>query len=184
MCERSEKQIKRLLEEEKYQAARRLLLKDLKKDPDDPYILAIISMTFYEQYKYKKARDYAVRAHNLAPWDPLYIWYYAAALNMLGQTQEAIALYKSILKMGVNRVGSVATTEGIRWAKSLLNDCRYSIGLCYKDMGNLSLAQRYLRNHLNKRTRGIPSIYKRKDVKKKLQQLDKEKQNKHPGSWD
>jgi len=182
MYKQSEKQIKRLLEEEKYQIAQRLLLKELEREPDNPYILAVISMTFYEQHKYKKAHDYAIRAHNLAPWDPLYIWYHAIALDMLGQKQEAIALFKSILKMGINRVGSVATTEGIRWAKSLLNDCRYSIGLCYEDMGNLSLAKRYLRNHLSKRTRGIPSNYKRKDVEKKLQQLDKEKQNKHPGS--
>ena len=182
MREEEYKQIARLMREEKYQAARRLLLKELEKDPHDPYILAELSGTFYEQHQYRKARDYAMQAHSLAPWDPLYRWYYAAALSMLGQTQEAIALYKSILKMGVNRVGFVATTEGIRWAKSLLNDCRYSIALCYKDMGNLSLARRYLRNHLNKRARGIPSLHKRKDVERRLQQLEKEKQNRHPGS--
>ena len=93
-------------------------------------------------------------------------WYPYAPTD---QPQEAVRLYREILKSGVRKVGLVDTTEGIRWAKSLINDTRYRLGQCYCDIGDLSQSARYLRAHLKNRKRGQRSNFTRKEVLKKLE---------------
>jgi len=165
-------EVKEILEHffyvEDWQNARKVLLKELKRSSQDHFLLSRLSTTYYEEYKYQKALEIAEKAFKIAPYCPLVLWDYAGTLSMLDRCDEAIAIWKRLLKRGVERIAYGACSEGIRDAKSLLNDCRYRIGLCYHELGKKSLAIRYIQEHLAHRQPGIPSIYSIREVKKAL----------------
>ncbi len=167
--------VERLYEKDRWARAQELIKKELKKNPDDIWFLAVLSSIYYEQRKYIKAMEIIKKAIRITPQEPLVMWHYAVALYGLGKKKEAIKVYKKILKKGIRRIAFLDTTEGIRWARTLTNDCRYEIGTCYAHIGNLSLAAKWLRQHLKNRRPGIPSIYSKAEVKKKLKKLLKQK---------
>ncbi|AQT67593.1 type III secretion low calcium response chaperone LcrH/SycD [Anaerohalosphaera lusitana] len=166
-----------LIAKEKWDAAEDLIKRELEREPDCAWWYSQLSSVLYEMHKYQQALEYSEMACEIAPCDPLYLWHYAGALNMLGRNREAIKIYKKILAMGPLKVGSIHTSEGIRWAKSLLNDCRYRVGLCYSDLRRKGLAKRWLKSHIENRSPGIPSIYKKSEVIAKLNSLDNAKCN-------
>ena len=145
---------------------RSLLLAELKRDPDDHWLLTRISMTYYEQRKYQRAFDYAVRALRIAPRCPLALWDCAGALDMLGHADEAIGIWKRLLDEGIEEIAFGECGEGIRWAESLLNDCRYRLGATYADLGERDEAVRWYEVHLEHRRPGLPSRYKLQDVRR------------------
>ena len=90
---------------------------------------------------------------------------------MLECDQEAIKVYKQIIRRGVHSIAYDECGEGVRRARSLINDCRYRLGLIYARIGNTYLAKKYLQEHIDHRNRNTPSIYNLKNVKTKLKQL-------------
>lgn len=165
------KEIEQLIEREDWNKARYLIQRELKKEPEDFWLLTQLSFTYYEQRQYNKAFQAIKKAVALEPDEPLVMCHYAGALQMLGRATEAIVVYKKIIGKGAHKIGSVDTKEGIRWARSLINDCRYRIGLCYKDLGDRPLAVKWLKQHLANRRPGLPSIYSLTEVRKKLKQV-------------
>ncbi len=131
-------------------------------------MLTRLSTTFYEEFDYQTALDYAEQALKIAPWCPLVLWDYAGALDMLERNEEALKVYKKLLRKGVQSVAYDDCGEGIRAARRLLNDCRYRIGLIYARTGNINLAKKYIQEHIDHRNSNTPSIYGLKEVKKKL----------------
>ncbi len=87
---------------------------------------------------------------------------------MLERNEEALKVYKKLLRKGVQSVAYDDCGEGIRAARRLLNDCRYRIGLIYARTGNINLAKKYIQEHIDHRNSNTPSIYGLKEVKKKL----------------
>ncbi|TAH20126.1 MAG: hypothetical protein EAZ08_06960 [Cytophagales bacterium] len=172
MNTRSQIAIDQYLAQQKYMQARAVLKRNWKKEPDNVWLMARISTTYYEEKKYKAAMDWAEKAYLLCPQDPLVIWDYAGALDMLGQTEQAIALYHRILAMSYQQIGLEYTGEGIRWAKSLLNDCRYRIALAYSDLGKDAIALKFMREHQIHRVKGLPSLYSSKEVKQFIAKYD------------
>jgi tetratricopeptide (TPR) repeat protein len=150
-------------------------LESAERSPNDAYLLSKLSSTHYELYQYREALGIIKKALKVAPEEPLVLWHYAGSLDALNHDQEAINVYKKIIGKGAYRIAFIDTSEGIRWARSLMNDCRYRIGLCYRDMGNLSLGAKWIKQHLKNRRLGIPSIYSTARVKKKLTELLKPK---------
>lgn len=159
--------------DEQWAEVKVLIRKALKQYPDDFYLYTKLSSAFYEEQNYKKAFELIKKAYRLEPKEPLVMWHYAGTLAAIGRKTEAVAIFKSITKKGVKRIAYSDTIEGIRWAKSLINDCFYSIGLCYKDMGKKSLAKKWLNKHIESRCRGIPSLYSLKDVQKQIRAIEK-----------
>lgn len=160
---------------EEWKQARELILRELKKTPESHWLLARLGMTYYEERKYKKALEIEKRALKLAPRCPLVLWDYACTLDMLNNKVEAIRIWRSLLRRGEESIAYDECGEGIRWARSLLNDCKYRIALSYRDMGNKTMAIRYLKEHIASRSPGIPSLYSLAEVKKELANLSGEK---------
>lgn len=157
---------------DEYKGEIKLIRKALAIEPDDAWLLAQMSCAYYELRDYEKSFEIINKALALAPHDPLYLWYYAGTLDMLNEKTQAIQLYKKIIKMGFYKIGCVETSEGIRWAKSLINDCKYRIGLCYNDLNKKKFALKWIKEHLSNRRPGFPSVYGAKEVRKKVKEIE------------
>ncbi|MCK5600361.1 hypothetical protein KAR91_00725 [Candidatus Pacearchaeota archaeon] len=157
---------------DEYKSELKLIRKALAIEPDDAWLLAQMSCAYYELRDYEKSLEIINKVLALAPHDPLYLWYYAGTLDMLNEKTQAIQLYKKIIRMGFHEIGCVETSEGIRWAKSLINDCKYRIGLCYKGLNKKKLAIKWIKEHLSNRRPGFPSVYDAKEVRKKVKEIE------------
>ncbi len=119
------KKINELFQDEKWKVAREIIKVELENYPQDHWLLTRLSTTYYEEHKYDKALYYVRKAFKIAPNCPLVIWDYACALDMIEKEMKAIELWKKIISLGVEQVAYDECGEGIRWAKSIINDCRY-----------------------------------------------------------
>jgi tetratricopeptide (TPR) repeat protein len=167
--------IEKYLLQEDWQIARAIILKELKKTPGDHWLLTRLSLTYYEEHKYKKALKIVEKALKYAPKCPLVLWDYAGTLDMIGQHQEAIKIWKRLLRIGIDKIAYGECGEGLRWARSLLNDSRYRIGRSYRKMGKLKQASNYIFAHISHRTPGTPSIYLLSTVKRELNDIERKK---------
>lgn len=163
--------IETYIEREQWKKAQQLIQIKLQDVPDSHWLWATLSLTYYEQYDYEKALRCAEKALNLAPHCPLVLWHYAGALYMHGLAKEALAVWKGLLKRGVQVIARGECGEGMASARSLLNDCNYRIGACYAWIGQKALAARYFHKYMENRRKGIRSIYNIREVKKKLAAL-------------
>jgi tetratricopeptide (TPR) repeat protein len=158
---------------ENWSAARRLIIRELEKEPYDHWLITRLGLTYYEEKKYSDAFKISSKALALAPHCPLVLWDYAGVLDMLRREAEAISIWKKLIRRGVLGIANDECGEGIRWAKSLLIDCKYRIALAYKNLGNYSLAIRFMNQHLEERVRGTRSIYQKSMVRKELSKIKK-----------
>jgi tetratricopeptide (TPR) repeat protein len=172
MNKSTSRRIEPLISKEDWPAARKLIQEELRRDPDDHWLLDRLSLTYYEERNYAKALEYIEQARQLAPDCPLVLWDYAGTLDMLGRKQEALKVYKRLMTRGLRARAVDECWEGPRWTRSLVNDCRYRIALVYRDMGKPALALRYLKAYLRERGPATPSIYRLKEVKDRLAQLE------------
>ena len=133
--------------------------------------LANLSNAIYEQRRYKASLKPIEQAFMLAPNCPYVLWNYAGTLRMLGRTEEAREIYRRLLQRGAKRISKGKCGEGIKWCRSLVNDCRYMMALVSKSPRE---AARWLRLHLKLRGKNTPSIFAYKEVKKELDNLIQE----------
>ena len=171
MTTRTNNLIGHYIEQAEWKKARRLLKTYLKKEPQNYAILSTLGLTYYEERHYEKALLWAEKALYFGKDDPLVLWDYAGTLEMLGQTDRAIAIWEQIVAWGAKKVGTELCQEGLRWGKSLVNDCRYRLALAHRDQGNFPKATDYLREHLAHR-KGTPSLYTLKEVRKEWKKLN------------
>jgi tetratricopeptide (TPR) repeat protein len=157
-----------LFMKEEWIEARKIILKLLRSEPNDHFLFTRLSTTYFEEKKYKKALEYVQKALRISPHCPLVLWDYAGTLDMLGRSKDALKVYKSLLKMGVSRLGYGEDGEGVRYARTMINDCRYRIGLLYASMGKFYLSSKYIKLHIATRSRNCLSIYNLRKVKKQL----------------
>lgn len=167
--------INRLFMQDKWEEARELISKLLAQMPDDHFLLARLSTTYYEQRDYGTALVHVEQALKIAPSCPLVLWDYAGTLDMLGRKKEAIRVYRKILRMGVREIAYGNCGEGIRVARTKINDVKYRLGLLFADLDRYDIAVRYIKQHIKHRDRNTPSIYHLRDVKKRLALLQQKK---------
>lgn len=163
--------IEKYIEEENWKKARIEILKKLKNNKDDHWLITRLAITYYEEKKYKKAFQLSDRAIKLAPYCPLVLWDYASTLEMVGDTKEAIKIYHKIIRKGIEGIAYGKCGEGLNWAKALYTDCYYSLATCYLTLENKRKAKQYFEKHFNTRGKGIPSIYNIYEVKRAYKKL-------------
>jgi len=161
---------KSLRKKRDWKKARALINKRLRKEPENHWLLTRLSLTFYEERKYDKALEVALKGYKIKPRCPLVLWDLAGAYDMVGKEKEAIKNWKKIIKKGEERIAYNECGEGLVWARSLINDSLYRIGLSYNDLGKYSLAIYYIQKHIMNR-KSIKSIYNLRTVKKKLEMI-------------
>jgi tetratricopeptide (TPR) repeat protein len=164
------KEIEKLIDAEDWQAARKLIRAALRKEPDSHWLLTRLGLTYYEERDYKKALYYDTQAMELAPNCPLVLWDYAGTLDMLGRNKEAIAIYRKLVKRGVDKLAYGECGEGLAWARGVVADCLYRIAKCYEGQGQPKKAISYYEQHLNQRGPGCRSIYPIDEVKKEMKE--------------
>jgi tetratricopeptide (TPR) repeat protein len=165
--------IEKYIRQNEWDKAQQVILQELKKYPDNHWLLTRLSTTYYEQKQYKKALKIVESALKQAPKCPLVLWDYAGTLDMLGRQDDAIKIWNALLKLGIDKIACGECGEGLRWARSLLNDARYRIAISYWKQRKIGMAEKFMRLHVENRKPGIPSIYKLLNVRKELSRLQK-----------
>jgi tetratricopeptide (TPR) repeat protein len=161
------RRIERAMDKEDWETARRLLSREVAAHPDDHWLTTRLATAHYEQEDYAAALAWSEKALRLAPDCPLVLWDYAGALDMTGREEAAIRVWRRLIDRGAERIAADECGEGLRWAKALVNDCRYRVALSYADLGERDEALRFLREHLAHRRRGLPSLYPLREVRGK-----------------
>jgi tetratricopeptide (TPR) repeat protein len=163
--------IEKSIQLENWTLARKQILRELKNDPESHWLLTRLGLTFYEERNYGKALEISEQSLKLAPECPLVLWDYAGTLDQVGRENEAIKIWKGLIKKGAQRIALDECGEGIRWSKSLIIDCKYRIAIAYKSLKKKSLAIEFMKDHLADRTSGTRSIYPLRMVRQKLNEL-------------
>ncbi|MFC1991839.1 hypothetical protein ACFLVC_03860 [Chloroflexota bacterium] len=158
----------RLCKEKKWVEARLALLEWLENEPDSHWLLAQLSDIYYLERNYEKALEYSEQALSIAPRCPLVLWYYAEILFKLERNKEAYVVYKGLMRRGVRRIAYGECGEGIRDARGIVNDCRYTLGILYARFGDFGLARKYVKAHIANRNRNCLSNFALRDVKEDL----------------
>ncbi len=165
------RKIDRAMDGEEWDAARCLILEELKGTRDDHWLITRLATTYYEQKDYAAALEWSEKAVRLAPECPLVLWDYAGALDMTGREEEAIRVWRRLIERGAERIASEECGEGLRWAESLVNDSRYRAALSSFDLGKDAEGFRFLREHLAHRKPGLPSLYSLREVRAKEREM-------------
>lgn len=103
------------------------------------WYLAHLCSAYYEKKKYKTALKWGKEAFKSKPECPSVLWHLASPLYMLGNLEEAILCYRSIMERGLDRLAYGECGEGKEYALRLRSDCRYCLIHCYvesKDFKN------------------------------------------------
>ena len=148
-----------LLREERWAAARREFLKDLRHEPANHWLLTRIGTTYYEERDYAKSLAYSQAALALEPACPLVLWDYAGALQMLERHVEALEVYARLVRRGPKRLATGHCGEGLGWARGLVADCHYRMSNSYRALGRKAESELAFVKCLNMRGPGCYSIY-------------------------
>ncbi len=164
-------EIEKLIKAENWSAARKAIRLMLRSSPDDHWLLTRLGLTYYEQRRYRQALKYHQRALERMPNCPLALWDYAGALEMLDQTEEALSMYRRLVRRGVSAIAHGTCGEGLAWGRGLIADCHYRMAHCYRAKRQRGTAKKSLLSHLSLRGPGCRSIYPLATVRRELRAL-------------
>ena len=71
----------------------------LSKQPDNPFLHAVMGRIQAEQARWAEARQAFAVAHRIDPANPVYLLNLAISLDRLGQREEALGYYRATLKL-------------------------------------------------------------------------------------
>jgi tetratricopeptide (TPR) repeat protein len=157
--------VEKLIESERWDAARAEIRRLLRREPTSHWLLTRLSLTYYEQYRYRTALRYAEAALAIQPRCPLALWDYAGDLQMLGRHREALDVYRRIVRRGATRIATGECGEGLARARGLVADCHYRMAQSYKDLGDRRHSDSHFEKHLDLRGPGCQSIYRLEELK-------------------
>lgn len=165
--------IEEAIAREDWLQARRLIMSALRKTPTSHWLIARLSLTYYEQRRYARSLELAQDALALAPRCPLVLWEYAGSLDMMGRKREAIRIYRRLVRRGSKSIAYGRCGEGMARARGLVADCHYRMACCYEDLGQPAAAARHYVTHLEMRGPGCQSIYAISDVRRNIAAIKK-----------
>ena len=165
------KAIETAIRSERWEKARRLIQAALKREPHSHWLMTRLSLTYYEQYKYRRSLSYCRKALKIAPRCPLVLWDYAGTLQMLEKHRAALKVYRQLLSRRIEEIAHGECGEGISRARGLMADCYYRQGFSFEALNQKRAASESYRKHLRMRGRGCQSIYKVREVRKRLSEL-------------
>jgi tetratricopeptide (TPR) repeat protein len=163
--------IEKLIKAENWPAARRAIRVRLRSAPNDHWLLTRLGLTYYEEKRYEQALKYELRALEKMPNCPLVLWDYAGSLDMLNHTQQALDVYRRLIRRGIPAIAYGNCGEGLAWARGLIADCYYRIAHCYAAQRRRNMAVKSLNNHIALRGPGCRSIYSLANVREELRRL-------------
>jgi tetratricopeptide (TPR) repeat protein len=172
--------IEALIGSDDWPAARQAIRAELRKSPKNHWLLTRLGLTYYEERRYQRALQYERQALAEAPNCPLVLWDYAGSLQMLGEDQTALKVYRHLIRRGITAIAYGDCGEGLAWARGLVADCHYRMAGCYAALRRPRLATKSLQNHLSLRGPGCRSIYPRAKIEEELRKLETRVRSKAP----
>lgn len=172
---KSDQKVWNYFKRNQYNQAIHFIKSKLLLDPRNHWLLTRLGTAYYEKHEYRKALKFCKRALRIKPECPLALWDYAGTISSLGRKKEAINVWKKIIKRGIKKIAYDECGEGLVYAKSLINDCRYRIGLDYLDSRKKELAKKFLSEYLRNRAKKVKSIYFSSDAIDRLKKLNMKK---------
>jgi tetratricopeptide (TPR) repeat protein len=170
-----DKKIEGAFAREDWTGARNLIVAELKRTPDDHWLLARLSTTYYEQHRYADALKFIRAAFRLMPKCPLVLWDYAGTLDALGKSRQALKIYGKLIEQGPHCVGEENPCgEGLEWALSLLADCVFRAGACWERLDKRDKAVLWYEAFLKLRTQWSGGIHTPDDALQRIEKLSKD----------
>ncbi|HOX77391.1 MAG TPA: CDC27 family protein [Bacteroidales bacterium] len=160
-----------LFDKKEWVKAKELLESEINKFPNEYFLYTSLAKVYFNLKQYQKASEAALMAVSIEPNDPLVVYDYACTLYSLDKYNEAINEWFKIVNLGVKGILHGEYNEGIKWTKSIVNDSRFRIAMCYFEMGNKEIARKFVDDHLKHRQRGIYSDFTKRQILKKQHEL-------------
>lgn len=153
-----------LFDDEEWEGAKILLEQESAKFPEEYFLLTSLSKVCFNLQLFEESLKYASKAIEIEPNDTLVVYDYGCALAAVGRYKEAIVQWDNIIAKDINEVAYGDYGEGLRWAKSIINDSRYRKAMCLIEIGDIEKAKQLIVSHLSNRERGIYSDFTKKQV--------------------
>ena len=144
--------------------------------PNEYYIFQQLAQTYYIKCigQFQLACQCAEKAFNMEPDDDLNIYTYACSLYYVGRLDESFDLFSRITSKDVDAIAYGEYGEGLLYAKSLINDSIYMMGVICQDKHQYKEAKELFMKHLVNRRRGQYSDFSRKQVLNHILRITKE----------
>ena len=154
-----------------------MLKRYASKYPNEYYIYQQLAQTYYIESigKYQLALKCAENAFNMEPDDDLNIYTYACSLYYVGRLDESFDLFSKITSKDVNVIAYGEHGEGLLYAKSLINDSIYMMGVICQDKLQYNEAKELFMKHLVNRRRGQYSDFSREQVLNHILRITKKR---------
>ena len=94
----SQRRIDAALRRGDWPQARQLLQLELKREPDNHWLLTQVGVTLYEERRYKSAMKQLAHSIRIVPDCPLTLWNLAGTLDALGRPEQAIPVYVRLIR--------------------------------------------------------------------------------------
>ena len=118
------------------------------------------------------AFKYAERAIIMEPDDDLNIYTYACALYYVGKLDKSYEYFNKIMNKDVNDIAYGEHGEGLRYAKALINDSVYMVGVICQKQHKYEDAKVFFLRHLENRKPFQYSDFMKKQVMNHLSELE------------
>jgi tetratricopeptide (TPR) repeat protein len=149
----------------RWSEARALLKKELKKKPDSHWCCFTIGDAYYHEKKFSRALIWYIRARELASHCSYANYSYAKCLELMKRYDEAIPVFRAMIRKGPKRFAHGRCSDGIVYAREIVNEARFRVGLCYSWIGDYKSALRWYFRHTYHRFGGVRSPFKLRFVK-------------------
>ena len=143
-----------------------MLRRYASKYPNEYYVFQQLAETYYIESigQYQLACQCAEKAFAMEPDDDLNIYTYACSLYYVGRLDESFNLFSRIASKDVNAIAYGEHGERILYAKSLINDSIYMMGVICQNRQQYKEAEELFARHLDNRRRGQYSDFTKKQV--------------------
>ena len=160
--------IHELWKDEKWDEIITILNKEIIKYPKEYWLYTTLSEVYFIIKKYEESYYFAEKAMQIQPKDMLVVYNYGHALSKIGKHKEAIVEWDKILNKNIEDIAYGKYGEGLRWAKSMINDARFEKASSLISLGKKSESISLIREHLAHRQRGLPSYFTKNQVLRTL----------------
>lgn len=147
-----------LIEADRWSTACQLIRGELNISSTDHRLWYRLGFAYHGDGKYSRALQATVKGLAAAPRCPGLLDLKAEHLGALKRTNEAIQIYRHLIRRGVQSIAFGECGEGLPWAQSLVNNCCFKLACLYYDIGDRPRAKRYLRIHLRDRVK-VSSLF-------------------------
>ena len=154
-----------------------MLKRYASKYPNEYYIFQQLAQTYYIKCigQFQLACQCAEKAFNMKPDDDLNIYTYACSLYYVGRLDESFDLFSKITSKDVDAIAYGEHGEGLLYAKSLINDSIYMMGVICQDKLQYKEAKELFMKHLVNRRRGQYSDFSREQFLNHILRITKKR---------